>query len=1347
MKTVELVHTCPYPGLRSFTEEESLYFKGRDLQVDQITALLEANKFLMVTGASGEGKSSIIYGGLIPNARAGFFKARYSNWVVASFRPERNPVQNMSASIAHQFNKKHEVIETELRRGFSSLVDLYANSEFYAGEDDVDQLTEAEKKEQSRKTANLLILVDQFEEFFTNPENFSNEVPSKDAQVVVNLILETARIAIRRNLPIYVICTMRSDYIGQCSAFRGLPEYIGFSQFFVPRLKRKDLKQVIEEPAILSGNSITQRLIERLVFDVADGVDQLPILQHALNQIWLIADQRNEEMDLIHYAMLGGMPSEELPEEDKKNFDEWFESLPPRRRFNREDTGLNKVIEIHANLLYENAWEYYNKDHPTNPISQYEAKRIIALTFSCLTKIDNSRAVRNRMSLAEITAIINSPKVSTDVAGAVINTYREEGNSFIYPFKTEDPATHQLSPSSVLDITHESLIRNWKRLEKWANKEFEYYSTYLDFYKQLERWKKSGKSRGYLLPIGPLTYFENWYKECKPNSNWILRYSGNGENHHLTKPAAEEILNESKAFLKQSARKEVVPRTFMKYGAQRIATVLAILIMLVLSGFYWYDAEVKKNGRVIENVRKESFGLVSSQEADEANRAIYLLIEERYRKGSLIPYLQGLEFRTRIKLAIGVYTQMLLMDKRLKSPLKTQLLDMIVKDLNENENAGDLDFFLTQTNKFLVLAAMDNYYNPDQAKQKILGTLAEKNYPRIIQFFKNRNLFRAAIPFELNMATHTWLIFGNPTQEKISELVNSISPLASAEAKLSFNQYYPKGSLEPNGRVGTDFNGGYHTLASLYAALADIKNVEWCFSQLLENNQRDYFEVPRLLNNHLNIVGYLYQFGHRDKVPQLLQWINSNTNDNPPLTILRNVALRSGYISHLYLVNYQRNYYRSIRGYIYPNLYFCDRAVFDNILEDYEKEIRKIKNVQEQNFDLSMFYKRKAMFYYKYWTDRQMPLEETKLDSWLKQAVDIYKQIDQDYLEGTTSSSTVYNGDGVRTNDVKRKNLLIYPDYRDGWFSWTFHGDYFLKYLLKNGLMADLYKSGEDLKEIHYWVAKAFEIKTDIPPSAYTLQYYLSDETLVEVINFVNQHPEGKEFDKNLLYIILSNHAFERGDSAKGMQYFHLLELQNIRNSTDRYEYLEKIFFLNMLKQLCMNLAASGNSETAIKIAEGFAANLEKTYAYLYMAERLYIQKSDPAAFALLDSAYSNLKKLDYSLFFQDFDPRFKQIMVLSEIGSKRVNQNADNILREIPEFSKFNGILARVKGVAHEGNYYRAWKAIPGTLTESQDLQCRSMILLEACREKEKSNSDTQWKNMDEYLDWFWDYVNYLPN
>ena len=233
----------PYPGLRSFTEEESIYFKGRDNHITKIIELLEEKKFLMVTGASGDGKSSLISAGLIPNARAGFFKSTYFNWAVASFRPERTPVKNFAIALADQLGIDNpSSLETELGRGFSSLVDLYKNSGLYIDESsktwkDADP---AEQQELRRGACNLLIIVDQFEEFFTNPENYFDGIPSQDSVVLLNLLLETSRIALKADLPIYVVCTMRSDFIGQCTAFRGLPEYIGFSQFFVPRLKRRD---------------------------------------------------------------------------------------------------------------------------------------------------------------------------------------------------------------------------------------------------------------------------------------------------------------------------------------------------------------------------------------------------------------------------------------------------------------------------------------------------------------------------------------------------------------------------------------------------------------------------------------------------------------------------------------------------------------------------------------------------------------------------------------------------------------------------------------------------------------------------------------------------------------------------------------------------------------------------------------------------------------------------------------------------------------------------------------------------------------------------------------------------
>ena len=86
------------------------------------------------------------------------------------------------------------------------------------------------------------------------------------------------------------------------------------------------------------------------------------------------------------------------------------------------------------------------------------------------------------------------------------------------------PDSHLLNDGDVLDITHESLIRNWKYLEQWAKEEFDNYTISLDFEQQLNRWVESGKSNDFLLPIGPLTYFENWFNDCKPNAHWIARY-------------------------------------------------------------------------------------------------------------------------------------------------------------------------------------------------------------------------------------------------------------------------------------------------------------------------------------------------------------------------------------------------------------------------------------------------------------------------------------------------------------------------------------------------------------------------------------------------------------------------------------------------------------------------------------------------------------------------------------------------------------------------------------------------------------------------------------------------------
>jgi energy-coupling factor transporter ATP-binding protein EcfA2 len=1342
-----LSNICPYTGLRSFTEEESLYFKGRDLQVDQITSLLEQNKFLMVTGASGEGKSSLIYAGLIPNARAGFFKAKYTNWVVADFRPERNPVHNMAEALARTFDNNTASVETELRRGFSSLIDLYTNSDYYIDESEQtwQQLGEPEKVKRKRKAANLMILVDQFEEFFTNPENFSREAPTQDSQVVVNLVLETARISIKRNIPVYIVCTMRSDYIGQCSAFRGLPEYIGFSQFFVPRLKRKDLKQVIEEPAILSGNRISQRLIERLVYDIAEGLDQLPILQHALSQVWLAADKGQQEMDLIHYAKVGGMPAHELPDEDQPVFRKWFDTLPPVRQKYYQSTGLNKVIEIHASVLYENAWSSYNKQHPDNPLTQQEAKRIIALTFSCLTKIDNSRAVRNRMTLGEITGIINSPACTPEVVSEVLGIYREEGNSFIRPFKTADPATHTISADTVLDITHESLIRNWNKLNTWANQEFEYYSTYLDFKKQLDRWKSSGKSNSFLLPIGPLTYFENWYSKCKPNEGWIKRYTEAENEGAAPAESADNILSGVQEFIKRSARKVAITRAFMKYGPQRIATLVAIILMLGLSAYYWYDAAQKQNSRVIKKVSKEISSLMKSKEVGWDLKSFPLLFMERYEKGFMQKFLSGLETRDRFRLTLETYSQQLVLDKSDSIATRTELINLANKDFSElTAKNPDYVFLLPELNKFTTLLAYDHYYNPVPATENVLVDMADEGYRVSLALLRNRSLFKNSIPPELNYSLQQWLTFGRVTPEKTDSLLRLFSPFESSEGKVLFDVYYPKGRKEPNGQITNDYFGGYHSLASLYAVRGDTTRINQCFDSIRQSGGHDYF-TALTFNNPTNILALLYQFGHREKTGNPVKWISARYPSETALAIYKNAVNRSGYISNVYETNLFR-YGGAFTGYLFPNLYFASRDIFQALVDDYEKLIGQVNDPSERNYLLAINKKRRAIFVHKYHFDRGIPADTVSLNRWLGEALEHYRQVDKNYLGEKVPVILSYRSDGVRNLTFTRKHLFIYPDYMDGWYSGYYHSDLFFKFIDSRNLYNELYSTAEDWGYIHLWLARALQQRPFPNEEAFYNRYPLTSETLVRILSLSDSHP----LDKNLLCLVLANSAFNRGDTVAAMDYYRKFDRDNFAGSRDKYEYLEKTYFLNQLRDICANLAQYGHQREAVEMAEKFVMDYEKVFTYVYMAERMYNQKADPVSFVYLDSALSKNREVDSSRVdlttLQGRDYREHLVLLLSRIGGRPLNAIAAKMVAGFEEGFKFNVIVSRVEGVAAEGNFYRARQAIPSMLTEQEDLISRVIILWQACVKRESIAEKNKWKKIDQFLEYSRNYINFQP-
>ncbi|MCS7296815.1 MAG: LysM peptidoglycan-binding domain-containing protein [Bacteroidia bacterium] len=518
-------HLCPYIGLRPFEEKEAVFFHGRERHISKILEQLREKKFIMITGSSGDGKSSLVFAGVLPALRANLMSAPYPGWAIAAFRPEKQPLTNLASALASALGYSDVGrVETRLSYGFSALVELYKESQAYIDPTAPDflRLPDEEKLLRLREGQNLLVLVDQFEEFFTNEENYSAGVASPLAQITVNVLSETIRIAQRDNLPIWVIFTMRSDFIGQCVAFHGFAELIGESTYFVPRLSREEFQAVIEKPVELNGERITPRLTQRLLNDLGDGIDQLPVLQHVLHRIWHAAQEGKEPLDLLHYAMVGGLSANKLSEQDRPLFEKYLASLPQVEKDLYESPKLRNVLNFHAEWLYSHLDVLYEKQY--GEALSLELLQVIAQTlFVSLTRIDEGRAVRARLTLQQITDILGMQGITSAVVARVAALFRFPQVSFLQPILLEG-ASYELSPTDTLTISHEALIRNWDRLIRWAESEAQSVRIFRELKFQVQRWLAAQQNVRLLLSGGAYQYFSEWYYERRPNPAWMRRY-------------------------------------------------------------------------------------------------------------------------------------------------------------------------------------------------------------------------------------------------------------------------------------------------------------------------------------------------------------------------------------------------------------------------------------------------------------------------------------------------------------------------------------------------------------------------------------------------------------------------------------------------------------------------------------------------------------------------------------------------------------------------------------------------------------------------------------------------------
>jgi WD40 repeat protein/energy-coupling factor transporter ATP-binding protein EcfA2 len=267
----------PYQGLRAFDASEADSFFGRGSLVDELTVRLTESSFVVVVGASGSGKSSVVRAGLVPAASDGVLRGT-PLWRSLVVEPGAHPLEELALRLAAEQNLLSSELARELRANPSGL-DMFCR-----------QLLAAEEP-----GTQFLLVVDQLEEVFTLCED------EEERRAFLDSVVETGQ----RGGPVAVVLVVRSDFYGECSTHPGLADALETRQVVVGPMSVAELREAIEKPAAASGLKLEPGLVETILEDVGTEPGALPLLSQALFETW--KRRKGRTLTLECYVEAGGV--------------------------------------------------------------------------------------------------------------------------------------------------------------------------------------------------------------------------------------------------------------------------------------------------------------------------------------------------------------------------------------------------------------------------------------------------------------------------------------------------------------------------------------------------------------------------------------------------------------------------------------------------------------------------------------------------------------------------------------------------------------------------------------------------------------------------------------------------------------------------------------------------------------------------------------------------------------------------------------------------------------------------------------------------------------------------------
>jgi energy-coupling factor transporter ATP-binding protein EcfA2 len=246
-----LVTASPYRGLDRFEDRDKDLFFGRDQLIKSLLTQLSASNVLLVLGASGSGKSSVVRAGLLPQLSQ-LIGARFRYFTLV---PDVNPFESLRSAVqgaGFSQAQTRELAEAKPETPAKLIHDLQRSGDQW------------------------LFFVDQFEEIFT----------VGDEKLRASFIAALLQIARNSNSSAKLVLAMRADFLDRFSPFPEFAKILEKNIHLVADMHSDELRQAIEQPAARHGVVFEQGLVEEIIKDVQGQAGSLPLLQYTLDLLW-----------------------------------------------------------------------------------------------------------------------------------------------------------------------------------------------------------------------------------------------------------------------------------------------------------------------------------------------------------------------------------------------------------------------------------------------------------------------------------------------------------------------------------------------------------------------------------------------------------------------------------------------------------------------------------------------------------------------------------------------------------------------------------------------------------------------------------------------------------------------------------------------------------------------------------------------------------------------------------------------------------------------------------------------------------------------------------------------------